>query len=108
MTIFSMQSASIPITSSLPEYLDRIIDPEHPDWHFCCNLNYMTLKGNEDQNLKAWSNAKTVVIDFTTGILMNATRYVAEITHQDQGIYYGLLDQTQLEQTWKSLGSNRK
>lgn len=51
IVIFSLQQSIAPIISPLPKKTQRIIYPEHKDWHFCCNLNHLILQHNQLKNI---------------------------------------------------------
>ena len=102
-----------PITSSLPKQLNRIINVAQPDCHFCCNLNYLTIKPGQNKKITSWQNAKTLVIDFTTGAVMDCANHLRQILdsrirgndraygNDDGGIVYGWLDQAMLNKVWQ-------
>lgn len=102
IAIFGLQPSIAPITSEIPKKLNRIINPKHPDWHFCCTLSYMALKTEKISTTKSWHNSKSIVIDFTTGAIIDADRYLTTILSQKiNGTVYGCLQQDLLKQIWE-------
>lgn len=103
LALFGFQVTSIPLTSELPQKLNRSIDENNPDFHFCCNLSYLALKTKQLKSVKTWNNAKSIVVDFTTGTVMDATQYLHQILEKGpEGNILGHLDQTLLDFAWKS------
>lgn len=101
INIIGMQVSFTPIISDLPRILDRVVDPKHHDWHFCCSLNYLVVRKVGDQKVKSWENAKSVIIDFTTGVVMDPNKYLSFVLNQEKGgTIYGYLDSSLLNKIW--------
>lgn len=101
VAIFGLQASFTPIVSSLPKQLNRVISDESPGCHFCCNLNYLSIKPRQCQKINSWGNAKAIVVDFTSGAVMDANRYLYKIFNKgDAGIIYGWIDRELLEKAW--------
>jgi hypothetical protein len=116
VALFGFQVASGFIQSSLPKLFKRIHYPEQPDCHFCCVLYYRTLTPKEYINRKqfprcsagtaekieSWGAYKTIVVDFTTGTVMDVEHYLGLITQtHDKGKIYGSLDARRLQAAWE-------
>lgn len=103
LAIFSLQHSFIPIISPLPKKIQRIMYPEHTDWHFCCNLNYLTLQHDQLKNVTSWENPKAIVIDFTSGLVVDPSQYLSQVLQQEaNGVIYGCLNQQSLNQAWQT------
>ena len=80
VVIFGMQLAPLCIKSSAARVAGRFLRAGEYDKHFCCSLSYMVVTSDKVKNLKTWSDAQNVVIDFTTGEVMTEEGYLERVS----------------------------
>lgn len=104
VAIFGLQPGPPALESDWPGLFNRTFDEKYPHDHFCLVLQYlMTTKANLP-TLTTWSGSQNLMIDFTTGELMDEERYLAMLGHDYpiKGQLYGVLDHSDLIQAWSS------
>lgn len=98
---FGLQVTSGGIQSNLPQQLNRIHYPYYANVHFCCVLSYLTVDHDAFSAIDSWQNYQSLVIDFTTGDLMDNQHYIFQMLGQSSpGRIYGQLDQKLLKKAW--------
>lgn len=104
LALFGLQLGSVMINSDAPLQLQRVIDQKNPRQHLCCSLAFLTLSEREMQQTKNWQTAHTLMIDFTTGLVMDGDYYTALVMNESpsEGVVYGTLDTHQLTDLWKT------
>jgi len=109
IAVFGLQVSFTPIISDLPELFDRVINDEIPKCHFCCNLDYLAIEPSKLKNIQSWEGSQTIVIDFTTGMVMDSAEYLNKIFSKSDspGMVYDWLDQGLLGQVWKIVTKSR-
>ncbi len=105
IAVFGLQTAPIAINSSLPIISHRIIDRKQPKRHLCCSLSYMVSSANDFANIKSWKETENIILDFTTGEIMDGNYYMTKLSHRPavKGHLYGVLDSSELNAVWKNL-----
>ncbi len=108
IAIFGMQLSGGFLTSELPRQLNRMIHAQVPDYHLCCTLDYLALKPDQSVRDMNWTGFKSVIIDFTRGIVMDIQQYCHEL-FQDKdtppGKIFGKLEQKKLAAVWEIVRS---
>ncbi len=100
--IFSMQTSAGAIISTWAQQANRFINTKNPQMHVCYSLNYLALPIHCQKIPETWVGARSVIIDFTRGRVMDAAQFLFEISHQGkQGVVYGELDAAALELAWR-------
>ena len=91
MHLFGLQPCAIAPYSSEYKKADSRVHTQHSDPHLCCVLKYLLLYNHSHQP-STWSEENTIVIDFTTGEVMDNQRYLSLVfNHKPEGISYGML-----------------
>lgn len=104
IAIFGMQLCGGLLTSSFPEKTRRIIHSKVPEYHLCCTLDYLTVQPSHLVTIKDWSSFRSIIIDFTRGLVMDGARYLAELfpnAPMPAGKLYGSLDPCKLAYVWE-------
>ncbi len=103
IAIFGMQVSFMSITSDIPRITNRVINSNNPNCHLCCNLNYLVTDAQKQNKATSWEGAKTIMIDFTTGVVMDKIEYLKQIVNKNEscGRVYGYLDRIKLANIWK-------
>ena len=105
MLLFGLQPCAVFIHSDFPLTSNRIFDKEDPSRHLCCVLQYFLaskISTGQDRN---WQKTETVVVDFTTGFLMDNECYFAKVFDlPSQGLVYGNLQPNELNAIWAKIG----
>lgn len=108
IAVFGIQPGTVMLHSELPEQLNRIFNHNKPKTHFCCTLDYLTVPESELPTIQSWHNSKTLVVDFTQGLLMDVNQYVYKMFGKGvPGKVYGTLDQERLSQVWHLMHVSR-
>jgi hypothetical protein len=101
LALFGLQPGSIALASDYPQQHDRIINAQHPRVHLCCSLAYLTSAEQQLMQIETWHGSQNIIIDFTTGAVMDGRQYLALVLNQPlPGIIYGTLDEEKLTATW--------
>lgn len=101
MVIFGLQPASAMIASNKPLEQERFIDGLQPDYHFCCTLDFFKVPMDQLDGSEAWSCTDSVVIDFTSGELMDSDRFLSKLHFlPEQGKLYGRINKEALNIAW--------
>jgi len=105
MLLFGLQPCAVSLHSDFPVTCNRIFDKEDPFRHLCCVLQYFLapkISLGQDRN---WQKTQTLVIDFTTGFLMDNECYFSRVfALPSQGLVYGSLQPTELNAIWARIG----
>jgi hypothetical protein len=108
LVLFGLQPGSISFTSDYPVQLNRILDNQQPHIHLCCTLAYLTSPQHQLEQLQSWQGAQNIIIDFTTGTVMDGDRYFSQVFSEPlKGIVYGMLDNSKLASAWELVKNNR-
>jgi len=95
--IFGLQITAHNLKSNLPKQLNRIAYLHSPSEHFCCNLNFLVSNQKTIKAINNWHGYKSLIIDFTTGEIMNPEQYIYLLAFTDKaGKIYGKLSQKSL------------
>ena len=109
VVLFSLQHLSLNLTSDAPNLLHRKIDINRPTEHFCCSLEYLVLPKHQLNHVSSWQGAKSVVIDFTTGMVMDNDYYCCKLFNtKPTGQVYGKLNYQTLRQAWRAISLPKK
>jgi hypothetical protein len=112
IALFGLELPTLGIFSNLPVKLGRIIDARDPKLHFCCILSYFVANPEELKTLSNWAHAKSLVIDFTAGEVMDDKQYLWRLKLAEKlGTVLGSFNSAQLDlvwQTYKSLCKNQQ
>jgi hypothetical protein len=101
LILFSLQPGSVTVNSDTPITLNRIINDQCPTNHLCCSLSYLIVPKTEFKRVTSWQGAQTIMVDFTTGVVMDGDRYLSLLfSAAPAGIAYGNLNSTKLAQAW--------
>jgi len=104
LVIFGLQSAGSTIKSNKPFINNRILDHGHPDNHFCCTLEFSIVPRTLLKQDVDWEETQSVIIDFTTGIVMDKEQYLAQLQQApnavEQGKILGHLNKDILDIAW--------
>lgn len=104
IAIFGIQAGPALLKSRLPLRLNRIICDGNPTYHFCLVLQYLIIKPCQLGQLSSWQSSRNLVLDFTTGQIMDPAYYVALIQQQVQhGLLLGQMNQQRLTSVWERL-----
>lgn len=107
--LFGLQTVSVTFSSDCPRLLNRVINNHNPSAHLCCSLAYLVVPNNQVTNIKSWEGAKNIVIDFTTGTIMDAQHYLSMVLEQPiSGVIYGVLDSAKLRNVWSIINRHKK
>jgi hypothetical protein len=100
--LFGLQVMSVAIESSLPQKLNRIHYPKTPTYHLCVSLNYLILPLHLINVIKSWRDHQSLIVDFTTGEIMDSDRYLSLTLGIDlPGKIYGKISPKLLDQSWQ-------
>lgn len=100
--VFGLQIVSTPVESFLPERLKRIFTKLGVNSHLCCSLSYLPTVGENAAEINDWSGARTLIIDFTRGLVMDKDRYFYELFKMGgPGKIYGQFKQKKLDSVWR-------
>jgi hypothetical protein len=104
LAIIGMQKGPPMLESSVPVMANRVYSPDHPQQHFCLVLQYLLLTPEQiEQGVDSWYGSETLMIDFTTGKIMDAEYYLAALLNQTpKGVCYGQVAENKLAQVWQS------
>lgn len=101
LVLFGLQPSSININTSVPITLNRIINRQQPTNHLCCSLTYLVVSKKEFENINSWQGAQAIIIDFTTGLVMDGKHYISLLFNEpSKGIIYGELNKNILTEVW--------
>jgi hypothetical protein len=101
LVLFGLQLGSMTVNSNIPLSQGRIINDQQPTNHLCCSLSYLVVQKNELQHIQSWHGAQTIMVDFTTGLVMDAQQYVSLLfSEPSTGITYGKLNSGKLARAW--------
>jgi CheY-like chemotaxis protein len=100
VAVFSLQPVSA--ICDLKPNPNRIINLENPEHHFCCSLGYLLQqKKTEKIYASSWSDSLNIIIDFTTGEIMDNECYFNKMKiSKNPGVVYGNIDESQLIIAW--------
>lgn len=102
VVIFGLQPASGMITSSQPFEKARFIKGLWLDYHFCCTLDFFKVKISEGYEAHNWHCTDSVIIDFTSGEIMDSDRFLAKLEGiSDKNKLYGHIKEDLLNMAWK-------
>ena len=97
--VFGLQATGVAIQSDLPIKMDRILIGTRSRTHLTCSLYY--LPADKPLAEKNWGNYKSVVIDFTDGVVMDHQQYLsmlsANVVH---GKVFGRINGQKLARAW--------
>jgi hypothetical protein len=106
--VIGMQLGPPMLSSIWPKLLNRIIHKNQPNHHFCCVLQYLIVKQDTLSTVDSWDGVQTMVVDFTTGTLMDADRYFnIALGEKAKGVTYGRICRKQLSNAWQALRDNQ-
>ena len=75
--------------------------------HLCCSLQYMVLSKDsqkKEEPKKVWDKTQTMVIDFTTGKVMDNEEYLAQaLKLPKKGEVYGEMNPLELTKLWANI-----
>lgn len=101
IVIFGLQPASAMIASNQPLELGRSIEGLQPDYHFCCTLDFFRTTTIEPHQNEEWVNTDSIIVDFTTGQMMDSDRFLAKLHFlPKQGKFYGRISKEALNIAW--------
>jgi hypothetical protein len=105
IVLFGLQPATMMIASNEPVSLNRYLKDYTPDYHFCCTLEYMVVDLDEIENFTAWEQTHSVIVDFTSGRIMDAAEYMSLLqadlyAEGDSGQVYGKMNAYSLSLAW--------
>lgn len=101
MVIFGLQPASRMIASNMPLEKERFIKGLQPDYHLCCTLDFFKVPMQQIESSDAWSCTDSVVVDFTSGELMDSDRLLAKLhASSENGKLYGCIREDALDIAW--------
>lgn len=101
LVIFGLQPASTMLTSNAPMELKRSIPSLQPDYHFCCTLDYFIVPLGELDKTHHWQKTHSIIIDFTSGKLMDSDRFLAQHCIEPiTGKEFGEISQEALDIVW--------
>lgn len=105
IAIFGIQAGPALLKSSQPLRLNRIICDGNPTYHLCLVLQYLVAKPSQLSQLSSWQGSRNLVVDFTTGQIMDPAYYVALVQQQlpQQGLLLGRMNQHRLTKVWERL-----
>lgn len=105
IAIFGIQAGPALLKSRLPLRLNRIICDGNPTYHLCLVLQYLITKPSQLRQLSSWQGSRNLVLDFTTGHIMDPAHYVALVQQQalQQGLMLGQMNQQRLTRVWERL-----
>lgn len=101
IAIFGFQPTGMAIESDLPIINNRIFLRNHMRSHLSCSLYYLPVDDlGKQQN---WSRYKSIVIDFTSGIVMDSNYYLCTMgVRTTGGKVLGNIDAQKLKHVWQS------
>lgn len=103
LMLCGLQPVAVSIQSIFPLLSKRIWDLCHPNMHFCCVLHYLFIP-KKIRTLEMTENyqCQTLIIDFTTGLLMDNQCYLSKALGllPTNGTVYGCLNQDDLNDAW--------
>ncbi len=102
IVIFGLQPASGMIASNRPLELERFVDGLQLDYHFCCTLDFFKVPMSQiDKADDHWHCTDSVVIDFTSGEVMDSDRFLSKLhALPEAGKLYGCIKEDALEIIW--------
>jgi len=101
--LFGFQQAPMGYFSDFPLKTGRIYQTHEPRQHLCYTLSYVTQERETIPLQTDWSKSKSLVIDFTTGAVMNANQYLSLLLEKELGgVIYGHLAFPLLQLAWES------
>jgi hypothetical protein len=105
VALFGLQAAPIAIKSTLPITSQRIINTRNPEYHLCCSLSYLVTSVEGFQDIQSWEGAENIIIDFTSGEIMNGNYYIAKLSQgkPKKTHLYGSIEASHLDAVWKSM-----
>jgi hypothetical protein len=105
VALFGLQTAPIAIKSTLPVTSKRIINIKNTEHHLCCSLSYLITSAENFNHIKSWEGAENIIIDFTSGEIMDSDYYIAKLSNgaPKRNHLYGALDASHLDAAWKSI-----
>lgn len=107
IAVVGLQTSAVSIESKTPKRLQRIFSKDNSNLHLCCVLSYLPISESVP-DATDWSNAESLVIDFTNGVVMDQKKYIAKILKsRSQGKVYGKLPAHELSSAWKQFQENR-
>ena len=107
LTVIGMQIGPPMLESVMPLKLKRIYNADYPTQHFCLVLQYLLLTSEQlQQGVDSWYGSETLMIDFTTGKIMDAEYYLSLMLNNTlKGICYGQIAEQQVENAWQQLSA---
>ncbi len=105
IAVFGIQPGPPPIESAQPLLLQRVLNKAYPRNHLCLVIQYLITTVDQMPQLTEWNGAKSMIIDFTTGRLMNDDYYISTIEGKEhpKGIIFGAVDENKLDMIWDIL-----
>lgn len=101
MVIFGLQPASRMFASNMPLEKERFIEGLQPDYHLCCTLDFFKVPMQQIESNDAWSCTNSVVVDFTSGEVMDSDRLLAKLqVSSESGKLYGRIKEDALDIAW--------
>jgi hypothetical protein len=109
LAIIGLQLGPPMMRSRTPEKLNRFIHKAYPHQHFCCVLQYMIVNRDDLENTTCWQGAQTLMVDFTTGDVMDGQRYIFRVLGDaPEGTVYGTINDKKLAAVWQTIADNRQ
>lgn len=107
IAIFGIQAGPALLKSKLPLRLNRIICDGNPTYHLCLVLQYLVTKPNQLSQLSSWQGSRNLLLDFTTGQMMDPVYYIGLMQQQpQQGLLLGQMNQQRLSRVWEGLNQS--
>lgn len=102
LLLIGLQPLAIKYYSDYPIEKKRIFSADDSRAHFCCTLEYMRAGLSQPANMP-WQDTRSILIDFTTGEVMDRDFFLARIMGQDSGQdkVLGVMDEQQLAAAWQ-------
>jgi hypothetical protein len=99
IAIFGFQPTGIAIESDDPILKNRIFLPDQIRSHLSCAIYYLTI--DDLRQPHNWAHYKTLVVDFTNGLIMNGNYYLQIMgMHVSGGKVLGKISSRKLKQAW--------
>lgn len=104
IALFGIQPGPPLLESEQPLQLNRVLSKSTPKQHLCLSLQYVVAASDKLEQLKNWEGASTLIIDFTTGLIMDSQYYFAKYFNCDlKGTVYAQIKSSSLDKVWNDL-----
>lgn len=104
LAVFGLQFGPAMLESETPFQLNRVFSSENPNSHFCLILQVLAVNPEKLNAIKDWQGSQNIMIDFTTGIVMDCDNYFSLLEgEKNQGVIYGSINEKKLSQMWSAL-----